>query len=219
MLRVKPCWVMSPLVASQVLPRKELFDIVIFDEASQIQTSSAATAIARGKKIVVAGDSKQLPPTNFFQKQLQDDLITESQNFDSILQVMDSIIEPNGNMQLEYHYRSKDERLIATSNICMGYSLKTIPGIYNSDAIKFVKVDTSLDSKEGSNPDEVRVVCEEISNHMLHHLDKSLVVIAFGSSHMKSIEDLFLKNMKIYLIFQNILNVGMIQSSLSELKI
>ena len=67
MLRVKPCWVMSPLVASQVLPRKELFDIVIFDEASQIQTSSAVTAIARGKKLVVAGDSKQLPPTNFFQ--------------------------------------------------------------------------------------------------------------------------------------------------------
>ena len=71
MLRVKPCWVMSPLVASQVLPRKELFDIVIFDEASQIQTSSAVTAIARGEKLVVAGDSKQLPPTNFFKTQLR----------------------------------------------------------------------------------------------------------------------------------------------------
>ena len=193
MLRVKPCWVMSPLVASQVLPRKELFDIVIFDEASQIQTSSAVTAIARGKKLVVAGDSKQLPPTNFFKTQLQDDFTTLTQDFDSILDVMDSIIDPMGNKQLEYHYRSKDERLITTSNISMKYNLNTIPGISNLDAIKFVKVDTDQNSDKGSNPDEVRAVCEEISNHMLQNSDKSLVVIAFGSSHMKNIEDLFFK--------------------------
>ena len=136
MLRVKPCWVMSPLVASQVLPRKELFDIVIFDEASQIQTSSAVTAIARGEKLVVAGDSKQLPPTNFFKTQLQEDFITKTQDFDSILDVMDSIIDPMGNKQLEYHYRSKDEHLITTSNISMKYNLNTIPGISNLDAIK-----------------------------------------------------------------------------------
>lgn len=193
MLRVKPCWVMSPLVASQVLPRKELFDIVIFDEASQIQTSSAVTAIARGKKLVVAGDSKQLPPTNFFKTQLQDDFTTLTQDFDSILDVMDSIIDPMGNKQLEYHYRSKDERLITTSNISMKYNLNTIPGISNLDAIKFVKVDTDQNSDKGSNPDEVRAVCEEVSNHMLQNPDKSLVVIAFGSSHMKNIEDLFYK--------------------------
>jgi superfamily I DNA and/or RNA helicase/very-short-patch-repair endonuclease len=193
MLRVKPCWVMSPLVASQVLPRKELFDIVIFDEASQIQTSSAVTAIARGKKLVVAGDSKQLPPTNFFKTQLQDDFTTLTQDFDSILDVMDSIIDPMGNKQLEYHYRSKDERLITTSNISMKYNLNTIPGISNLDAIKFVKVETDQNSEKGSNPDEVRAVCEEISNHMLQNSAKSLVVIAFGSSHMKNIEDLFFK--------------------------
>ena len=166
---------------------------MIFDEASQIQTSSAVTAIARGKKLVVAGDSKQLPPTNFFKTQLQDDFTTLTQDFDSILDVMDSIIDPMGNKQLEYHYRSKDERLITTSNISMKYNLNTIPGISNLDAIKFVKVDTDQNSNKGSNPDEVRAVCEEVSNHMLQNPDKSLVVIAFGSSHMKNIEDLFFK--------------------------
>jgi len=193
MLGVKPCWVMSPLVASQVLPRKQLFDIVIFDEASQVQTPSAITAIARGKKLVVAGDSKQLPPTNFFKTQLDEEFAIETQDFESILDIMDSIIEPSGNQQLEFHYRSKDERLITTSNLSMGYGLKTIPGVTKLDSVKFVKVNTDLDSTQGSNPDEVQAVCDEISEHMKNYPDKSLVVIAFGSTHMRNIEDMFYK--------------------------
>ena len=74
----------------------------------------------------------------------------------------------------------------------MKYNLNTIPGISNLEA-KFVKVDTDQNSDKGSNADEVRAVCEEVSNHMLQNPDKSLVVIAFGSSHMKNIEDLFFK--------------------------
>jgi len=193
MLGVKPCWVMSPLVASQVLPRRQLFDLVIFDEASQVQTSSAITAIARGKKLVVAGDSQQLPPTDFFKTQLDEEFVTETQDFESILQIMDSIMEPSGNQQLQFHYRSKDERLITTSNKCMDYGLNTIPGITKLDSINFIKVETEVDSKEGSNPEEVEIVCNEISEHMKNYPDKSLVVITFGAIHMRKIEELFYK--------------------------
>ncbi len=63
---VKPCWVMSPLVVSQVLPRRACFDVVIFDEASQIPPADAICALLRGRQAIVAGDPKQLPPTAFF---------------------------------------------------------------------------------------------------------------------------------------------------------
>ena len=193
MLGVKPCWVMSPLVASQILPRKEIFDIVIFDEASQVTTPAAITAIARGKKLVVAGDSKQLPPTNFFKTQLDEEFASETQDFSSILDIMDILIPPKGNKQLEYHYRSKDERLITISNVCMNYNLKTIPGLANLNAVKFLKVNTQFPSEKGSNPDEVLKVCEEISTHMEVNPEKSLVVVAFGSYHMQQIEEMFYK--------------------------
>ena len=67
MTSIKPCWVMSPLVVSQVLPNdRPYFDVVIFDEASQVRPAEAIPAIARGRRLVVAGDEKQLPPTDFF---------------------------------------------------------------------------------------------------------------------------------------------------------
>ena len=193
MLGVKPCWVMSPLVASQVLPRKQIFDIVIFDEASQVTTPSAITAIGRGKTLVVAGDSNQLPPTDFFKTQLDEEFASETQDFSSILDVMEILIPSKGINDLEFHYRSKDERLITVSNKFMKYNLRTIPGLGNLEAIKFIKVDTKSDAEKGSNPDEVRAVCNEISDHMENNPEKSLVVITFGSDHMKYIEELFAK--------------------------
>ena len=66
LLALKPCWAMSPLVVSQLLPPLAYFDVVIFDEASQITPANAVTSILRGKQLVVAGDDKQLPPTAFF---------------------------------------------------------------------------------------------------------------------------------------------------------
>jgi AAA domain len=66
LLALKPCWAMSPLVVSQLLPPLPYFDVVIFDEASQITPADAITSILRGRQLVVAGDDKQLPPTAFF---------------------------------------------------------------------------------------------------------------------------------------------------------
>src|SRR5438067_7482454 len=66
LLALKPCWAMSPLVVSQLLPPKTYFDVIIFDEASQITPADAISSILRGTQLVVAGDEKQLPPTAFF---------------------------------------------------------------------------------------------------------------------------------------------------------
>src|SRR5260221_12695535 len=65
---LKPCWAMSPLMVSQVLPPTRMFDVVIFDEASQIVPADAIPSIMRGHQIVVAGDDRQLPRTNFFRQ-------------------------------------------------------------------------------------------------------------------------------------------------------
>ena len=73
LLALKPCWAMSPLVVSQLLPPKAYFDVVIFDEASQITPADAVTSILRGRQLVVAGDDKQLPPTAFFASDSTDD--------------------------------------------------------------------------------------------------------------------------------------------------
>ena len=193
MLDVKPCWIMSPLVASQVLPRKQMFDIVIFDESSQVTPQAAVTAIARGKKLILAGDEKQLAPTNFFQSEISQDVDTDITDFESILNLVDALIPPLGNRKLEFHYRSRDERLISVSNIFMKYNLNTVPSVVDINAVDFIKVDTEKPSTQGTNPDEVVRVCEAISKHMKENKSKSLVVIAFGVNHQKQIEDLFFK--------------------------
>jgi superfamily I DNA and/or RNA helicase/very-short-patch-repair endonuclease len=193
MLDVKPCWIMSPLVASQVLPRKQMFDIVIFDESSQVTPQAAVTAIARGKKLILAGDEKQLAPTNFFQSEISEDVDTDITDFESILNLVDALIPPLGNRKLEFHYRSRDERLISVSNIFMKYNLNTVPSVVDINAVDFIKVDTEKPSTQGTNPDEVVRVCEAISQHMKENKSKSLVVIAFGVNHQKQIEELFFK--------------------------
>jgi hypothetical protein len=65
---IKPCWAMSPLVVSQVLPASRLFDVVIFDEASQVTPADAISSIMRAHQVIVAGDDRQLPPTSFFRQ-------------------------------------------------------------------------------------------------------------------------------------------------------
>src|SRR5664279_3132300 len=74
MTALKPCWAMSPLVVSQVLPGdRPYFDVVVFDEASQVTPADAVPALMRGRRAVVAGDNRQLPPTAFFMATQADD--------------------------------------------------------------------------------------------------------------------------------------------------
>ena len=133
---------MSPLVVSQVLPVEECFDVVIFDEASQVTPESAVGALMRASHAVVAGDPHQLPPTAFFASgsavddEDRDDANESSgsmtKDFESVLDVMGALLPPPiGTKRLNWHYRSRDERLIAFSNSqpqLYDWSLTTFPG-------------------------------------------------------------------------------------------
>ena len=113
--RLAPCMLMSPITVSQYLQAEnDLFDLVIFDEASQIPTAEAICSIARGKSAIIVGDPKQLPPTTFFHVNTVDEENLESEDMESVLDDCLAVNMPQ--KHLTWHYRSKHESLIAFSN-------------------------------------------------------------------------------------------------------
>ncbi len=117
---VAPCMLMSPITVSQYLPAEPgLFDIVIFDEASQMPTCEAVPSLARAKSAIIVGDPKQMPPTSFFTSSGQDEDNPETEDLESVLDDCLALGIPE--KHLVWHYRSKHESLIAFSNI-MFYS-------------------------------------------------------------------------------------------------
>jgi very-short-patch-repair endonuclease len=192
---VKPCWAMSPLMVSQVLPATRLFDVVIFDEASQIVPSDAIPAIMRGHQIVVAGDDRQLPPTNFFRQvsdnddDLADDesLVSFGAGFESVLDALRPLLPT---APLAWHYRSRDERLVAFSNSRIyGGALTTFPGVFTDDCMRHVVVDQGPGpGQEVSVTAEVSKVVELVLEHAREFPNESLGVIALGIRHAERIE-------------------------------
>ena len=120
-LTLKPCFLMSPLSVSTYLSADMTFDVVIFDEASQIFPEDAIGAICRGSQVIIAGDSKQLPPTDFFASATNgSDADYDRPDEEALDVVSDSILEEAAsvlpNRTLLWHYRSRHESLIAFSN-------------------------------------------------------------------------------------------------------
>lgn len=115
---LKPCFLMSPLSVAQYLdPALSDFDLVVFDEASQIPVWDAIGAIARGKQVIVTGDPKQLPPTNFFNRSDSDEPTDESTQHDDLESILDECLGSGlKEHMLRWHYRSRKEGLIAFSN-------------------------------------------------------------------------------------------------------
>jgi very-short-patch-repair endonuclease len=118
---LKPCFLMSPMSVSQFLTPELAFDLVIFDEASQLPTEDAIAAICRGQRLVVVGDPKQLPPTNFFAVQVGASNTTVDEDGEPVLEETESVLEEFQGVglhqaYLEWHYRSAHESLIQFSN-------------------------------------------------------------------------------------------------------
>ena len=114
--KLTPCLLMSPLSIAQYLSADATtFDVVVFDEASQIPVWDAVGAIARGKQVVMVGDPKQLPPTNFFDRAESD---ADDEDVEADLEsILDECLGANlPTMELAWHYRSRHESLIAFSN-------------------------------------------------------------------------------------------------------
>jgi very-short-patch-repair endonuclease len=116
--KLKPCVLMSPLSVAQYLePSHEIFDVVIFDEASQIPVWDAVGAIARGKQLIVVGDPKQLPPTNFFNSSSEDEDSLAPEDYKDLESILDELMTHGvRHKRLQWHYRSRHEGLIAFSN-------------------------------------------------------------------------------------------------------
>lgn len=195
---IKPCWAMSPLVVASTLPPGRWFDVVVFDEASQVQPAQAISAISRGRQIVVAGDERQLPPTNFFTvvpddegpSTPEEEVLTEG--FESVLDVLAAALPTRA---LTWHYRSRDERLIAFANATMyDGGLTTFPGTAIESAVTFEPVDGQAVVQPGeqtieSTVAEVERVVSLVLDHARRRPQESLGVIALGITHANRIDE------------------------------
>ena len=192
LLALRPCWMASPLSVSQLIPAdRPFFDIVVFDEASQVLPEDAVTALLRGRRAVVAGDRHQLPPTTFFaagEGEGDEDEATEVAGFESILDVMSAFLEPA--WSLDWHYRSRDEALIAFSNRHIyGDRLVTFPGPGGTPALTHHHVPhvPGVGSEESGGA-EVDKVVRLVLEHARTRPDMSLGVIAMGIKHARRVE-------------------------------
>jgi len=215
--RLKPCFMMSPLSLAKYLPIENFtsfFDVVVFDEASQVCPEDAIGAILRGKQLIVVGDEKQLPPTKFFAANLTesfDDLETDV--FDSILEECTGIGLPV--IMLNYHYRSKKEGLITFSNFHFyGNNLYTFPDVVKQgtkgedvtelSAIEYHYVENGVYDRARTrrNKVEADIVAQYIVKHYeMNDRNKthySLGVIAFSEAQqtaiMEALEKIYKNN-------------------------
>jgi very-short-patch-repair endonuclease len=195
---LKPCLLMSPLSVAQFVGARQQFDLVIFDEASQICSEDAVGAIARGRQLVVCGDSKQLPPTSFFnQGDLEfDGDQPEDERFDVYESILDQCrtigIHP---MTLRWHYRSRHESLIAFSNRWFyDNKLVTFPSPISANedlgvSLKLVPNGIFDRGGKADNPIEADEVVNEVLKHFRLRPTKSLGVVAFSVAQREAIAD------------------------------
>lgn len=193
---IKPIFMMSPMSIAKFLPAAALeFDLVIFDEASQVKPVDAFGAILRGKQVLVVGDSQQLPPTNFFESltmpQTGDDMESVG-DLESILGLM--LAQGAPQRMLRWHYRSRNQSLIAVSNYEF-YDNKLLvfpsPGINpKARGLRLLhSPETSYDrGKTRVNHQEAQIVAQAVYQHFKDHPDLSLGVVAFSQAQREAIE-------------------------------
>ena len=187
-----PVMLMSPLsVAQYISPEADKFDIVIFDEASQMPTCEAVGAIARAKAAIVVGDTKQMPPTNFFNSSTTDETDADIDDLESIIEDCIALSMPT--RSLKWHYRSNHEDLISFSNhhyydntlitfpacddCCSHVTLQHVQGYYDA-------------GKTRTNIAEAQAIVEEVVYRIQKQPNQSIGVVAFSSQQSNLIEDL-----------------------------
>jgi hypothetical protein len=195
-LGLRPCFLMSPLTVSQSLPPDIRFDVVIFDEASQVTPADAVNCIYRGTALITAGDDRQLPPTSFFDRAIG--AVEEPEHelpvldFESVLELAKGCGAFAG-LGLNWHYRSRHEALIAFSNHEFyqgrlsvfpsanaggpdtGVALVPAGGVYRRSSTR-------------DNPVEAERVAERIVHHFTSRPGLSLGVVTFSVAQAEAIE-------------------------------
>ncbi|MBY6033270.1 DUF4011 domain-containing protein [Marinobacter daepoensis] len=193
-----PCLMMSPLSIAQYLAADQaLFDVVIFDEASQITVGDAIGSLARGRQVIVAGDPKQMPPTNFFSRS-DDDLDGDIDGESDLESILDELIGASiPQSVLNLHYRSRRESLIAFSNRqYYDSSLVTFPApVHPDNGVSLVRVNGVYGRGAGrTNPDEAKAIVKEIVRRLTSDQpdvrEQSIGVVTFNTEQQALIEDL-----------------------------
>ena len=188
---------MSPMSIAKFMPPNSIdFDLVIFDEASQVKPVDAFGAILRGKQVIVIGDSKQLPPTNFFENIIDDadddDNNQRPGNLESILSLFSSKGAPE--RMLKWHYRSRNHSLISVSNHefydnkllvfpCSGLNVR-------ARGLKLHHLENTYydRGKSRTNLKEAEIVAQNVMLHIKKNPDLTLGVVAFSVAQRDAIE-------------------------------
>ena len=194
--RLTPCLMMSPLSVAQFLPAEnELFDLVVFDEASQITVPDAIGAIARGRRSIIVGDPKQMPPTNFFSRDAGDD-DGDGMIVADLESILDEALAARVPLhRLTGHYRSRHESLIAFSNHAYYQGqLVTFPSADTREtAVRLERVDGIYARGKGrNNPKEAQAIVAELVAHLKdparRHL--SIGVVTLNTEQQRLVENL-----------------------------
>lgn len=193
-----PVWLSSPESVSDMFPLiKGMFDVVIFDEASQCTVENGLPAIFRGKQIVIAGDEKQLPPSKFFESTYgSDDDHDDSEEFATVEPSLLTLAKKNlkyHSHMLEWHYRSKNQELITFSNLTfydgrMKISPNVVPFMHgNRPAINWISVKGYWENR--SNEIEADKVIERIRHYLQFENPPTIGVITFNLRQKELIQD------------------------------
>ena len=199
---LKPCMMMSPLSVAQYLdPSLPKFNLVVMDEASQIRPEDALGAIARGEQLVVVGDTKQMPPSNLWQKQVDDDDdeeedVTAVQDAESVLECALHSFQPV--YRLKWHYRSLHEDLIKFSNFhYYDNELIIFPCARNNDeslGIRFHHIhEGRFQSGTRVNIVEAQAVAEAAVRQLVTRPQETLLVATMNRPQQDLVEEIIVK--------------------------
>lgn len=191
---ILPVWLASPEIVSSIFPLQEgLFDLVIFDEASQCTVESGIPAVYRAKQVIIAGDEKQLPPFNMFQASYTNDEDEEEQfETDESTSLLNLAKRRFSEKLLQWHYRSKYEELINYSNHAFyNGHIQIAPNVVpfkNPPAIKWKKVEGRWMNQ--SNEMEAIEVVNTLKDILIHQFGKTVGIITFNAKQQSKIQDL-----------------------------
>ena len=210
-----PCWMASPESASAIFPMEEIFDLVIFDEASQCFAERGIPAMYRGKQVVIAGDDKQLQPNDLYRVRWEEEETGDQPELevDSLLALGKQYLKE---VSLRGHYRSKSLELIEFSNINFyGGKLKLLPDFLlarqQKPAIHYIKKDGVWD--KNVNMVEAQEVVDLVAKLAKEKPEKSIGVVTFNASQQGYILDLMEKYLtELGLIFPDSLFVKNIEN-------
>lgn len=195
LVEILPVWLASPEMVSSIFPLNEgLFDIVIFDEASQLTVESGMPSIYRGKQIIVAGDEKQLPPSNLFRAGYADEEDEEETNFDTdeSVSLLNLAKRRFPEKILQWHYRSKYEELINFSNHAFynGY-VQIAPNVTpfkEPPSLVWKRIDGRWINQ--SNEVEALEVVTQLKNTLQKQPGKSVGIITFNAKQQSKVQDM-----------------------------